>query len=695
MDLRSANQMPAAAATDLRLFAPLPDEILHLSESETACQYCGISYLLLSKYERMLEHVRGLEKHLSGLQEYAKERPKMLEDLNLLRMSAGELQGKTKVLEGELARTRQQARDSSTELEALRQKYESASLDLRAASQRHQAEKDYNRTYVNRLVGLLTDIRSELLQHKRGVVEAKAELRDSYSKLIRDTIPAVQHIISEQVSQYVNRQRAEVEQRLHRESEKERDSLTEQLRSAKEQLDIANERISKLQHDLQQHKMESEEHVIAQKNYAQGLQSTCLKLDDQLHAARTMFTNLTHERDKLAVRHRNLEMRIIEERQAKHQNSAGLRDQIALLEAKLEQKTKELSDISERQQSERRNSQDGVNALANANRALAQKDEQIHSLERGIRELHGATQSMRLDRQRTIEAHQSRIKQLQDKFLEEITIAGKLEADKREAELRRIFAVDKDDALQFQRDTITMEMNSRIDELNRQVEALKQAKDQTDMRALRQVRSVEETWERKHAVAIEQLNKLIASNAADFAHYQARIRALEEQLAQASTTQRVSSAGPPVDPAQIAELKSLLTKREAEIGFLKDTVRLECEERMGLVAELDLIKRRTPAPATLSRNPSRNGGIQQSDSTSASPVSRTSSTKSMPQIPPAREPLEPGEQTFHNLMKAAAAKKNKMLSARSNMELNTKGGMGLPRSSSTRSSWSTGSGRFK
>ncbi|KAI8587966.1 hypothetical protein BDZ88DRAFT_423214 [Geranomyces variabilis] len=49
-------------------FRPLPKDILEMSESDTACQYCGVSYLLLSKYEQMVGHVRGLEAHLAGLQ---------------------------------------------------------------------------------------------------------------------------------------------------------------------------------------------------------------------------------------------------------------------------------------------------------------------------------------------------------------------------------------------------------------------------------------------------------------------------------------------------------------------------------------------------------------------------------------------------------------------------------------------------
>lgn len=46
---------------------PLPDDIQAMHEQETACQYCGISYLLLSKYETMCRTVEKLEFELNGL----------------------------------------------------------------------------------------------------------------------------------------------------------------------------------------------------------------------------------------------------------------------------------------------------------------------------------------------------------------------------------------------------------------------------------------------------------------------------------------------------------------------------------------------------------------------------------------------------------------------------------------------------
>jgi hypothetical protein len=54
--------------TNVHSLRPLPEDIQKMTEAETACQYCGISYLLLTKYEKMTMHVQQLEKQLQELQ---------------------------------------------------------------------------------------------------------------------------------------------------------------------------------------------------------------------------------------------------------------------------------------------------------------------------------------------------------------------------------------------------------------------------------------------------------------------------------------------------------------------------------------------------------------------------------------------------------------------------------------------------
>lgn len=74
----------------------LTDEVKHMSESETACEYCGISYLLLSKYEM-------LQTELSSLKEYVSERPEILRKLELLSGAISTLQAQRKELDDEVS----------------------------------------------------------------------------------------------------------------------------------------------------------------------------------------------------------------------------------------------------------------------------------------------------------------------------------------------------------------------------------------------------------------------------------------------------------------------------------------------------------------------------------------------------------------------------------------------------------------
>ncbi len=61
---------------------PLPIDIQTLDESEKACEYCGVSYLLLNKYNQMTIFIEDLESQLGELQVYKEERESVLKGLD-------------------------------------------------------------------------------------------------------------------------------------------------------------------------------------------------------------------------------------------------------------------------------------------------------------------------------------------------------------------------------------------------------------------------------------------------------------------------------------------------------------------------------------------------------------------------------------------------------------------------------------
>jgi hypothetical protein len=55
---------------DVKLFGPEDKDILSMSEDETACQYCGISYLILAKCEKMERLVKEMQQEREEMRVY-------------------------------------------------------------------------------------------------------------------------------------------------------------------------------------------------------------------------------------------------------------------------------------------------------------------------------------------------------------------------------------------------------------------------------------------------------------------------------------------------------------------------------------------------------------------------------------------------------------------------------------------------
>lgn len=166
----------------------------------------------------------------------------------------------------------------------------------------------------------------------------------------------------------------------------------------------------------------------------------------------------------------------------------------------------------------------------------------------------------------------------------------------------------------------------------------------------------EEDLKRKCDMLIEQNKKAQASNTADFEHYQARIRTLEAEIIKNQAAP--AAEGPPPNLEEIASLKALIQKKNAEIVFLKDTVRLECEERISLIAKLAVVAQNGTIKI---QEPSK---IQEPTKI---PKSLSCTLPSTP-IPPKADPSSresstsvSGRKTFETMMHEAAIKKEKKL----------------------------------
>ena len=140
-------------------FKPLPDDIQKMSEKETACQYCGISYLLLTKYEKMEAHVRSMESELQDLKKYVQERPGMLSRLNSLLNLQKESSQQVSNLERNITGLKQQMEWDRKDLASYQKKnhelnteLESQKSNLKDANELMERMRTRNKLQLNQLL---------------------------------------------------------------------------------------------------------------------------------------------------------------------------------------------------------------------------------------------------------------------------------------------------------------------------------------------------------------------------------------------------------------------------------------------------------------------------------------------------------------------------------------------------------------
>ncbi|KAI9204795.1 uncharacterized protein BJ171DRAFT_89730 [Polychytrium aggregatum] len=182
-------------------------------------------------------------------------------------------------------------------------------------------------------------------------------------------------------------------------------------------------------------------------------------------------------------------------------------------------------------------------------------------------------------KQKTIEAHQSRVQHLQEKFLQDIQKAGKLEGERVEAELRQRFAIDRDEALRELKQKMHQEASQTQDRLVHQIDSLKLSVERSNIELQRKCQNIEEEWARKYGSLAEQLQAQRTSHAAEMQELQYKLTEASERV-------------PTLSSVAEDEFRTQLAKRDAEIAFLKNTVRIECEERMELIAAVDTLKKK-------------------------------------------------------------------------------------------------------
>jgi len=220
--------------------------------------------------------------------------------------------------------------------------------------------------------------------------------------------------------------------------------------------------------------------------------------------------------------------------------------------------------------------QGGDIALSNANTALAKKDLLILTLEKTIKASENELLMLKNDREKTVDAHQSRIKQLQDKFLIQIQEARTASSKQSMMETDLILA---------KKDTETTEKIAQITaglekSYNSQITTLTSKTTMLQLKLEQSQQDSKETNDRLSSLD-ECTQDLIKTLSAKISTLESQNNDLLES--QKEAIEEAKCRQPKVSTLEDSEA---LSKKNAEIEFLKNTVRIECEERMMLLSKL-------------------------------------------------------------------------------------------------------------
>jgi hypothetical protein len=205
---------------------------------------------------------------------------------------------------------------------------------------------------------------------------------------------------------------------------------------------------------------------------------------------------------------------------------------------------------------------------------LSSKNAELKDLETQLAEITNTVVVMKKDREKTIDAHQSRIRQLQDKFTRDLA-AGKQEVvivcgDEEKLRVEAIVAGVRKEGLEQVADIekkfagVEKRMESTIKRLEREIVAKQEEID----KSTRDLEGLDVSCQK----AIDSLSSKLQSLETE------NKRIKSEKIMDDGKKEREDG-------------KEMIKVKEAEIAFLKNTVRIECEERMGLLAVVERLRK--------------------------------------------------------------------------------------------------------
>ncbi|XP_056622299.1 protein LEKR1 isoform X2 [Triplophysa dalaica] len=553
---------------------PLPREIQQMDQTEKACRYCGVSYLILHEFQRLQERLQEVERELERARgSVERERAvrvelrQALDHLDEMKAAVLQQEDTTRALDLQLCVVRHEMESVRTDKERVCTELENEHarrLHLRWRCEQQQQVLEEALALLKSSHGQMTSIKSRFTHFQENWEDSKALIQQSC--IIADAECKHQQQKAEGMEAELNRLQGEVPNLMTC-------------------LDAAQEQILHLDSQVQAQKLLQNENQEAW-SLIQGLREEMKTLNEDLQ-------NNKHERE---IVKKLLVTKSAEKEELQELWSKQARDQKAGMER--------LSrDLREKEES-RLSCQQRCESLQEQLLAWQQKEEEmtrrLEQAEAELKDLRAARSNLQQERKELRRIHAGELERLQESFRTRLEAAEQERNSKMEACLEQKQAEKekqlKELEMELRRDAV-IELDIQRQKNQELLQKYQNENQQLQKKVPAMIHLATQELHEEIAVLQECIKQ--QGEACESAPQR------EQQALQREGDAQLQSALQDLQQAQkqLQQLKEEKTALEEEKYLLEETVRRECEEREELTSALTLAREQLLDLKHISMNP--------------------------------------------------------------------------------------------
>ncbi|CAM5164285.1 unnamed protein product [Natator depressus] len=566
---------------------PLPEEIQKMSQDETVCKYCGVSYLILHEFKLMEDKVKAMEKEMKFYEGSVEREKRLQAQLQCLSQDFEQCTAESESKTERINHLTVQLKDKQNELQNLNEALRCFQEEKEVAHKKLQLFRkrlENHRLTLNKTLSLLPFIRRELVSIK----EVVSNKLDNWTVLKEEIFLQIK-TISKAASTEVSR----LNQRLA-EFQRDKVSLQEDVKHLKLVSETVKLKSQQLQTSLQQ------ENEL--QNSCHELQKETLDLTNQVETIGLKFQKATaeigHYKKLLMMKSKEVDICQSELQKLEYENGMSK----SRLTKDLKEKEESLlvcQQVCKRLQEEVAEKERQEEDLKKRTSCSESELETIKAL---LRQREEEVVMLKQERELTLISHQNRTEQLQEalrqKILNEDNWREKMEIGLAKDQTRHteeIFRLKEDARMEldierqkhqeliakYQKDQEELRMkipeliSSAINSLRMEVGILKNQLQEA------QVKLTEKDGDKEEEM--RSLKKLVTKLEFQLKKEQNNSDSLSEGM-----RKEIKEKSDELEKLtqEQAELIQNLSQAQEENSLLQETVRRECEERYELTEAL-------------------------------------------------------------------------------------------------------------